>query len=102
MKIQVGQPYTLQICLHQSVGEIQSMHFHWKQKSFCAIIEALDHYPAFWWTINICPWLVRIRGLVGSKPIQKTLSFLDIPKVHKRELVENRVTASLWAFALEI
>ncbi len=48
-----------------------------KQGGYTPLIAALCHYIDEGWTVQVFPWVVKIRGLIDPSLIVSILTFLD-------------------------
>ena len=56
---------------------------------------ALQDYVNSGWTVDILPWVVGARGIVGRDRLAPALDFLDIPKQKWTGIIESTVRASV-------
>jgi hypothetical protein len=51
-----------------------------KMQKYAPIPLALQHYIHTGWSIEVLPWVVGIRGFVGTKHLHAALEYLAIPE----------------------
>ena len=80
------------------VEQLQSAYDR-KIKCYRPLLDALQHYIAVGWEVEIFPWVVGIRGMVMDGGITATLQFLTVPKQFWVNFLEASVRTSVEGFA---
>jgi hypothetical protein len=68
-----------------------------KQDGCAPLVLDLNQYIDKGWTVQVFWWLVGICGLIDPPLIVSLLTFLDIPRKHRKTAVERTVLASVKA-----